>query len=267
MDAPATRLVLHVLPLRLESAMPGLLRSGLCARTTGAGRSRSVAATKPHCATAIKQGQVAVEVAKQRTDRDSMKSMRSVDSAMCSPSMEVRVAALAILVAGAMTTTPSSASKPPPEAIFGDGFNPALSPANDTCQTADTLTLGTQVNGTTVGASSNYDSGLETCTGFAQPGADVAYKVTLFAGQPITVTLSAPSATFDPSISLLGPGSAAAVCDAVPLTCLAGADAAGFGAGESLVFTPTSTGTYYLIVDSYYGMASRGAFKVIVTSP
>lgn len=178
------------------------------------------------------------------------------------------------VIAGGGTATDDvgvelSASKPPPEDIFNDGFEPGgSSPVNDTCQTATSLLIGTPVTGTTVGANSNYDSGLETatCTGFMQPGPDVAYKITLFAGQAITVTLSAPYATFDPSISLLGPGSAS-ICDAAPVNCLAGADAAGFGAGESFMYTTAGTGTYYIIVDSYYGAASSGAFTLNVTSP
>jgi hypothetical protein len=225
--------------------------------------------------------------------------MRCVNGVMqmCSHEIGLRLAVLTILAWGT-TTVPSmahsgpatnqeeviavggiatddvgvelSASKPPPEDIFHDGFEPGgPSPANDTCQTATSLQAGTPVTGTTVGASSNYDSGLETatCTGFMQPGPDVAYKITLVAGQAITVTLSAPYATFDPSISLLGPGTASSTCDIVPVNCLAGADAAGFGAGESFMYTTVATGTYYIIVDSYYGPASSGAFTLNVTSP
>lgn len=226
-----------------------------------------------------------------------MKSMRCVNGVMrmCSHELGLRLAVLTILAWGT-TTEPSmahsgpttnqeeviagggtatdnvgvelSASKPPPEDIFNDDFEPGgPSPANDTCQTATSIQVGTPVTGTTVGASPNYDSGLETCTGFVQPGPDVTYKITLVAGQAITVTLSAPYATFDPSISLVGPGSASSICDVVPVTCLAGADAAGFGAGESFMYTTAGTGTYYIIVDSYYGAGSSGAFTLNVTSP
>ena len=227
-----------------------------------------------------------------------MKSIRCVNGVMrmCSHELGLRLAVLTILAWGT-TTEPSmahsgpatnqeeviagggiatdnvgvelSASKPPPEDIFRDGFDPgAPSPPNDTCQAATSLQVGTPVTGTTVGANPNYDSGLETatCTGFMQPGPDVAYKVTLVGGQAITVSLSAPSATFDPSISLLGPGSPS-ICDAAPVNCLAGADAAGFGAGESFMYTTVATGAYYIIVDSYYGPASSGAFTLNVTSP
>jgi hypothetical protein len=225
-----------------------------------------------------------------------MKSMRRVNGVMrmCSTELGLRLAVLTILAWGT-TTAPSmahsgattnqqevragggtatddvgvelSASKPPPEDIFNDHFESAgPPPANDTCQAAASIVVGTPVMGTTVDASPNYDSGLQTCTGFVQPGADVAYKITLGGAQAITVTLSNPGVTFDPSISLVGPGPSS-MCDAMPLPCLAGADAAGFGAGESFTFTTAAAGTYYIIVDTYYGAASGGAFTLNVTSP
>jgi hypothetical protein len=144
--------------------------------------------------------------------------------------------------------------------------------ANDTCQTAVALTIGTPVTGTTVGATSNYDSGLEgaTCTTVPQAGGDVAYKVTLAAGTGYTFTLSNVDPTFDASISLVGPG-AAAVCDADPIaTCVAGADLGLEGDGETFSYTvPTGQGgTYYVIVDSFYpAPVEAGAFTVEVTSP
>jgi len=159
------------------------------------------------------------------------------------------------------------AAKGPPENVFHNGFD-ALPPPppNDTCATAASLLIGAPANGTTIGASADYNSGLETCTGFSQSGADVAFSVLLLGSQSVTVTLSAPAATFDPSISVIGPGTASA-CQAATLTCVAGADMAGFGVGESFQFTPTTTGTYYIIVDSYYGAGNEGAFTIKVSTP
>jgi hypothetical protein len=51
------------------------------------------------------------------------------------------------------------------------------------------------------------------------------------------------------------------------LTCLAGADAAGFGADESFQFTTVGAGTYYIIVDTFYSPPGGGAFTLTVTSP
>ncbi|NVB80833.1 MAG: hypothetical protein HOV81_20720 [Kofleriaceae bacterium] len=141
-------------------------------------------------------------------------------------------------------------------------------PANDTCETAATLTIGTPVNGSTGGAASNYNAGLEamTCTGGAQKGADVAYQVTLAANQAITVTLTNVSPNFDPSLALLGPGTAA-VCNANPITaCVKGADANFDGDGETFTFTATTAGTYYVIVDTFY-QTQGGKFTLTVTSP
>ncbi|MEO8845501.1 MAG: hypothetical protein ABI591_25155 [Kofleriaceae bacterium] len=138
-------------------------------------------------------------------------------------------------------------------------------PANDTCQTAATITLGTAINGSTAGGVSNYNAGLEaaTCTGFAQPGADVAYKVTLTANQTITATLSNVTPDFDPSLSLVGPGAAATVCTAAITTCTKGADANAAGAGETFTATVAAAGTYYIIVDSF-SSSQTGGFTLTV---
>lgn len=141
--------------------------------------------------------------------------------------------------------------------------------ANDTCGTATPFMIGGTVNGTTVGATANYNAGLEAtaCTGFAQKGPEVVYSLTLTAGQAITVTLSNVfPATFDPSIALLGPGTAAMVCDGAAVTCAKGADAGVGGEGETFQFTATTAGTYFLVVDTFKATAS-GTFTLGVTSP
>ncbi|MBA3541628.1 MAG: pre-peptidase C-terminal domain-containing protein [Deltaproteobacteria bacterium] len=139
--------------------------------------------------------------------------------------------------------------------------------ANDTCATAVQLTIGTPVTGTTVGGVSNYNLGLEpaTCTGFAQRGSDVTYRVTLTANQVVTVALSDVSAGFDPSLALLGPGGVA-VCTASPVVCLAGADAGVGGGAETFTFTTTAAGNYYVIVDAF-SATRAGTFTLTVTSP
>lgn len=142
-------------------------------------------------------------------------------------------------------------------------------PINDTCGTATVLTIGTPVNGRTGGAAGDYNMGLEgaACTGLAQPGGDVAYTVVLTANQTITATLSNVSPTFDPSIAILGPGLAAAVCTtATPVTCLKGADAGEDAAGETFTFTATTAGTYFIIVDTFRRIRG-GSFTLNVTSP
>jgi hypothetical protein len=142
-------------------------------------------------------------------------------------------------------------------------------PINDTCTTSQLIVVGAAaVTGTSAFATSNYNSGLEamTCTGFAQPGPDVVYKVVLTAAQAITVTLATTDANFDPSISILGPGTAGAVCgdpaDTTAVTCLVGADANGKGMGETFPFTATTAGTYFIVVDSF--SFPGGAFTLTV---
>lgn len=141
-------------------------------------------------------------------------------------------------------------------------------PLNDTCETAGVIAIGTPVNGKTGGAAGNYNLGLEgaACTNSTQQGGDVAYTVVLTANQTITVTLSNVSANFDPSVALLGPGAAAAICNASPVVCLKGADAALDGLGETFTFTATAAGTYFLIVDTFY-RNQGGSFTLNVTSP
>ncbi|HVK84060.1 MAG TPA: hypothetical protein VM513_08130 [Kofleriaceae bacterium] len=140
-------------------------------------------------------------------------------------------------------------------------------PLNDTCETATPLVIGTPVTGSTAGAASNYNMGLETaaCTGASQAGGDIAYSVTLTANQAITVTVSAVSPNFDPSVAIVGPG-AGTVCNASPIACLKGADAGLDGAGETFMYTATTAGVYYIIVDTFY-QRQGGKFTLAVTSP
>jgi hypothetical protein len=139
---------------------------------------------------------------------------------------------------------------------------------NDTCQTAATLTVGTPMDGSNFGATSNYNMGLETmtCTGFAQAGPDVAYKVHLTAHTAYTISLTNVGPNLDPSLSVVGPG-AATLCDAATIACKAGADVGGHGEGETLTYTPTTTGNYYVIVDTYFTTDPGDTFTIEVTSP
>ena len=140
---------------------------------------------------------------------------------------------------------------------------------NDTCALATPLTLGTMVAGSTAGSTNNYDKGLETatCTKYAQVGRDVAYSITLTAGVAYTIAVTAVSPDFDPSIALLGPGATACSTTgpANPSICVAGADVGAAGAGETVAYTPTATGVYYVVVDSFY--SRTGTYTLKVTSP
>ncbi len=140
---------------------------------------------------------------------------------------------------------------------------------NDTCPTATALTLGMALTGSTAGATNDYDKGLETaeCTKFPQIGRDVAYTIAMTSGTAYTVTVSGVSPDFDPSAALLGPSATSCSVGGptVMSTCVKGADAGAAGEGETFAYTPTVTGTYYVIVDSFY--KNTGTYTVKVTSP
>jgi hypothetical protein len=141
-------------------------------------------------------------------------------------------------------------------------------PLNDTCATATPVLLATPLTGTTKGASHSYNMGLEgtTCTGVTQAGPDVAYSITLTAATAYTVTLTGLDAGYDGSVAIVGPG-ASTVCDANQITtCVAGADVGAEGENETVSYTPTATGNYYIIVDSFYA-EEAGNFTLTVTSP
>ena len=139
---------------------------------------------------------------------------------------------------------------------------PPLPPANDTCASADAIALASPTIGTTLGAASDTNLGLEVCTGFSQAGGDVMYALTLDA--PINLTITLGDLTFDGSISILGPGDAT-VCDGT-VACPAGAgadDHANDGQPETFNFAAVA-GTYYLVVDSFSTDAG-GTFTLTVT--
>jgi len=203
-----------------------------------------------------------------RSQFEGVATMRPASSVKRARGLSDRTSRRGVLVA---TTAAALALAGPvfaSDEIFRDGFEgPPPTPANDICETATPLTLGSPTASTTTGANNNYDSGLELCTGYPQPGADVAFTVFMAASTAYTVTLSNPAVTFDPSISLVGPG-LATVCNNVPINCLKGADSQAAGVGESFQFTPSSSGVYYIIVDSFYsGPFDGGSFMIQVTSP
>jgi hypothetical protein len=153
-------------------------------------------------------------------------------------------------------------------------------PTNQTCQKATSLTVNAPgIPGTTIGANQTYNAGLDatTCIGTPAPGPDAVYSVAMTQGTQYTVTLSALGATYDGAIALVGPdaNTPGSVCDANPIaTCVKGADAMGPGAAETFSFTPTASGTYFVIVTSALATQSdpnfgdyAGTYTIAVTSP
>lgn len=138
-------------------------------------------------------------------------------------------------------------------------------PGNDTCTGALALVVGTAAapgvtTGTTRGASNDLATVRDTgaCIDVDELGPDVAYRLDLLAGDALTV-VGTPT-DFDLALYLIGPGGPG-VCDASASSCVAGSDAAGYGTADTLTFTATTTGPYYLIVDSFFEGYS-GAFRL-----
>ncbi|AKF03576.1 pre-peptidase C-terminal domain-containing protein [Sandaracinus amylolyticus] len=140
-----------------------------------------------------------------------------------------------------------------------DGASCEPIPANDTCAAAIPLTPGTPVTGTTLGALTQYTAATP-CVTSEQQGPDVAYSIALTAGQTLTVT--ATPTEHNLALSLRGPG-AASVCDTAA-SCVAGVDANERAMAETLTYTATTAGTYYVIVDSFWS-GEHGEFTLNAT--
>lgn len=135
-------------------------------------------------------------------------------------------------------------------------------PENDTCATALPLAVGT-TEGSSLGARGDYtfvrDAG--ACLNVEEDGPDVVYSVSLTAGQTLTVELLAEH---NGSLYLLGPG-AASICTATPAAaCVAGIDVAGGTEVETLTYTATAAGNYYLVVDAFW-TGGYGDFELETT--
>lgn len=122
-------------------------------------------------------------------------------------------------------------------------------PANDTCASALPLSIGT-TTGSTTGGVNDYtfvrDAG--GCIAVEEDGPDVVYAVDVAAGQTLTVV---GRASFNLALYLIGPG-APTVCDRTSTACVAGVEATSGTDPETLVYTATTSGTYYLVVDAFF---------------
>lgn len=133
----------------------------------------------------------------------------------------------------------------PPSAIDA-GIDAPPGAAPDTCVQALDVTAAAMVaGGTTVtGDTTGYVDDVRpasTCTGFLPDGPDAIYSVTVNAGVTITA-VATPTTGWDISLELVQP------CAATP-TCLDGSDV--ITGPETVMFTTTAQGTYYIVVDGY----------------
>lgn len=132
-------------------------------------------------------------------------------------------------------------------------------PSNDTCSSPINISsLPYTQTAYTNCAAGDYDPGDGGCAnGFAQPGADVAYRYVTAA--PVTLIVDVEAA-HDCSVYILSPD-----CSDPVNNCVAGSDDYYGGVRERIV-VDLPAGTYYIIVDSW-DEVEAGAFTISVSLP
>lgn len=115
-----------------------------------------------------------------------------------------------------------------------------------------------QITANTSDGTNDFNASPSCFADYATMGCDKVYSVTLSAGQTLTAKLDNVATGYDPALVI------SAICSTVA-PCLAGADAGGAGAGETLTYTAPSAGTYFVSVDSGYGTSNSqgcGAYRL-----
>ncbi|RAL23664.1 hypothetical protein DL240_05755 [Lujinxingia litoralis] len=131
-------------------------------------------------------------------------------------------------------------------------------PVGNVCPDAVPMSSGQNFVGDFANYTPHFDPGYGGCTGFDAPGADAVFAVTLAAGESVTATAgNVADAANDLALYLISD------CGDERASCQAGADTYGEG-DETVVFTATEAGTYYLVVDSWNADAS-GQFQISTT--
>lgn len=109
------------------------------------------------------------------------------------------------------------------------------------------------VNLTTSGGyTNNYSPAVPSCTGYSANGPDALYKINLAAGEQVIIS---ELGDCDTSIWI------ASDCANLNTTCVAGADAVGGFSAETVTYTATAAGTYFVVIDAY----ATGGCPVTVT--
>jgi hypothetical protein len=125
----------------------------------------------------------------------------------------------------------------------------------DTCANPRVISGSGTYFGDNTLLTNDYQPGSPSCTGFiSAAGPDEVWSVYLTAGQQITAAMN-PTSYYDAALYLV------TNCSDIPGTCVAGADA---GNPETIVYTATASGTYYLIADGY-STSSYGPYSLTVT--
>ena len=131
----------------------------------------------------------------------------------------------------------------------------AVMPVGDSCSDPVVVTSSGSFTGNFADFADNYNPGSGGCAGgYAQPGPDAAYQVTLSAGQ--TVTASLDSSTFtDVGVYIVSD------CGNVVNSCLDGSDS---GEPEVATYTATAPITVFVIADKWDSPLA-GAFTLDIT--
>jgi cysteine-rich repeat protein len=130
----------------------------------------------------------------------------------------------------------------------------------ETCGNAITVSASGTFNGTYTGYFNDYDPQSGGCTSSSEAGLDIAYKVTLAAGQVLNATLT-PDATLMQDVALY----VLTDCAAPTTACVAGSDGGFSGDPESVSYTATAAQTVYVIVDGYDATTLAGAYALDVS--
>ncbi len=112
----------------------------------------------------------------------------------------------------------------------------------DTCVDSPVINSSGLWVGTSVGSTNNYNPGSGGCTGYKAEGVDVAYQITMSAGDQLNLSLKRISTSVDMSLYIVTD------CSNIVSSCIKGVDG---GDPEVLTYTAGSDATYYIIIDAY----------------
>ncbi|MDP1825930.1 MAG: hypothetical protein Q8L48_21885 [Archangium sp.] len=135
----------------------------------------------------------------------------------------------------------------------------------DGCDTAPLLTLPVNLGQSLVGHANDFVSNAtNNCHG--TPGIDRVVRVSVPAGQRLSVTVTPTVSTFDPTVSLVT-GSATA-CVGASAMCVASIDTGNANQSETVTWTNTgnTAATVFIIVDDYGATGTNGTYTLTASA-
>ncbi len=139
-------------------------------------------------------------------------------------------------------------------------------PPGETCATAEPIMMNGTITGQTlVGYQSNVGSSTSVgaCT-YSNTGVERVYEVSVGPGQVLTATAT-PTGTTSWDVGIYAVAGPASNCSATSSVCLAGSDANGAGAADSITYTNSGTTaqSVFVIVDRYLS-GTVGEFSLTI---